>query len=65
MKRYGEDFELTKDLMDTIASYMDDEKRESLHAKLAPCSPEEFLAKYLELDPDFAELLDNEFGIAM
>lgn len=63
MKRYGEEFELTQELMDTIASYMDDEKREDLHAELAPCKPEEFLERYLELDPDFAGLLENEFGI--
>lgn len=65
MKRYGEEFTLTQEFMDTIASYMDDEKREDLHAELVPCEPEEFLRKYLELDHDFEELLDNEFGIEM
>lgn len=54
---------LTNDLMDTIATYMDDEKREQVHFELAPCSQEEFLKRYLELDPDFAKLLYNEFGI--
>ena len=63
MKRYGENFELTQELMDTIASYMDDDKREQVHAELAPCEPEEFLKRYLELDPDFEELLNNEFSI--
>ncbi|MCM1219701.1 MAG: hypothetical protein NC321_16090 [Clostridium sp.] len=63
MKRYGEEFTLTQELMDTIASYMDDDKREAVHSKLAPCEPEEFIKRYLELDPDFEELLDNEFGI--
>ena len=63
MKRYGENFKLTQDLMDTIASYMDDEKREDVHLELAPCEPEEFLKRYLELDSDFEELLNNEFGI--
>ena len=65
MKRFGEYFELTKELMDTIASYMDDDKREQVHAELAPCEPEEFLERYLELDQDFEELLENEFGIEM
>lgn len=65
MKRFREDFELTQDLMDTIASYMDDDKRETVHAELAPCEPEEFLKRYLELDPDFEELLENEFSIEM
>ena len=63
MKRYGENFELTQELMDTIASYMDDDKREHVHFELAPCEPEEFLKRYLELDPDFEELLNNEFSI--
>lgn len=65
MKRYGENFELTQELMDTIASYMDDEKREQVHFELAPCDPEEFLKRYLELDPDFEDLLDSEFGIEL
>lgn len=65
MKRYGEDFKLTQDLMDTIASYMDDDKREQVHAELAPCDPEEFLKRYLELDPDFDLLLETEFSIAI
>ena len=63
MKRYGENFELTEEVLDTIASYMDDDKRERVHFELAPCDPEEFLKKYLELDSDFEELLNNEFGI--
>lgn len=65
MKRYEENFELTQELMDTIASYMDDDKREQVHFELAPCDPEEFLKRYLELDPDFEDLLDSEFGIEL
>ena len=45
MKKYGENFELTQELMDTIASYMDDEKREQVHFELAPCDPEELLKR--------------------
>ena len=52
-------------LMDAIATYMDDETREQVHLELAPCSPKEFLKRYLELDADFAELLYNEFGIGV
>lgn len=63
MKRYGEEFRLDQELMDTIATYMDDEIREQVHGELAPCEPEEFLERYLELDPEFLELLENEFGI--
>ena len=48
-------------LWDTIASYMDDEIRETVHAEMAPCGNREFLERYLELDPDFKELLKNYF----
>lgn len=63
MKRHGEEIKINQKLMDTIASYMDDEIRERVHFELAPCEPEEFLTRYLELDPDFEELLNSEFGI--
>lgn len=49
--------------MDVIAVYMDDDKREQVHFELAPCDPEEFLKRYLELDPDFMDVLKNEFSI--
>lgn len=54
---------LTNKLMNAIAVYMDDETRERVHFELAPCRPEKFLKRYLELDSDFAKLLYNEFGI--
>lgn len=63
MRKYGEVFELKKGLLDAIAIYMDDDKREQVHAELAPCKPEEFLARYCELDPDFEDLLKSEFSI--
>lgn len=63
MKRYNEEIEISNELMDTIGSHMDDEIREDVHAELAPCTAEEFLTRYLELDPLFAELLEIEFGI--
>lgn len=56
---------LTNKLMDTISTYMNDVIRERVHFELAPCSPKEFLKRYLELDSDFAELLYNEFGIGV
>lgn len=65
MKRYGKNFELTEKVLDTIASYMDDDKRERVHFELAPCKPEEFLKRYLELDSYFEKLLSNEFGIEL
>lgn len=51
--------------MDAIAVYMDDDKREQVHFELAPCEPEEFLKRYLELDPDFEDVLKSEFSIEL
>lgn len=65
MKRYGESFILKQDLMDTIASYMDDDIREDLHFRIAPCSPDLFLREYIKRDPDFVDLLKSEFSIEM
>ena len=63
MKRYGKEINITNELMNTITSYMDNEIRETVHFELAPCTNEEFIKRYLELDPDFVELLENEFGL--
>lgn len=60
---YERENSLSQKEMDIIASYMDDEIREDLHGDLAPCKPEEFLLAYLERDPEFLELLENEFSI--
>lgn len=65
MKRYGKDYKLTKNLMSTIAVYMEDEIREKVHFELAPCEPEEFLRRYLELDPEFEGVLKTEFSIEL
>ena len=54
---------ITYDLLDTIATYMNDDIREKVHFELAPCEPAEFLKRYLELDPDFREVLESEFDI--
>lgn len=65
MTRYGEECKLDQELMDNIATYMDDNKREQVHFELAPCEPEEFLKRYLELDPDFENVLKSEFSIEL
>ena len=57
--------EITNNLMDTIATYMDDEMRETVHNEIAPCTNEEFLKRYCELDENFEELLKNEFSIEL
>lgn len=65
MTRFGEDYTLTQEKLDDIALYMDDDIREELHGKLAPCTPETFLIAYVEKDPEFEELLKSEFSIEM
>ena len=52
---------ITKEDMDNLASYMDDGIRETLHTELSPCTPEEFIYAYLEKDPDFWDILVDEF----
>lgn len=56
---------IDNDTMDRIAIYMDDDKREKVHFELAPCEPEKFLKRYLELDPDFENILKSEFSIEL
>lgn len=63
MLRDSEKFNMSDDLMDTIATYMNDEKREMVHGELAPCTHEEFIKRYLEFDPDFEGVLWKEFRI--
>lgn len=46
---------------EAIASLMDDDIRERVAFELAPCTEEEFLKRYLELDPGFQNVLDTEF----
>ena len=48
---------------EAIVNLMDNEIREQVHMELAPCTDEEFLARYLELDPEFESVLESEFGI--
>lgn len=50
-------------VMEVIQFYMDDEIREELHNKYAPCSNDYFLKKYCEEDTEFVSLLLDEFGI--
>lgn len=54
---------IDKGLGETIATYMDPDIREDLHADLCGCTPVKFLKAYLERDPEFEELLNQEFDI--
>ena len=52
---------ITQDLLDEIATYMNDDIRESMHGDYD--DPEEFLKAYVKKDPDFKEILETEFHI--
>lgn len=54
---------LTQPVWNAIAAFMDADVRETVHNDLAPCTEFEFLSRYLELDPDFSRVLENEFSI--
>ena len=40
-----------RNLWDVVVQMMDDETRELVHNDLAPCTNDEFLARYLEIAP--------------
>lgn len=40
---------------DVVAQYFEDDIREDLHLKMAPCSEQEFFDAYIERDPGFME----------
>lgn len=47
----------------SIVNLMDDKIREAVHREFAPCSKRIFIAEYLERDPEFEQVLAEEFGI--
>lgn len=55
--------DIPDNVMDAIAVLMNDDIREKVHGELAPCTNIGFLARYCELAPDFADVLNSEFSI--
>lgn len=51
--------------MDAIVVLMDNDLREKVHFEIAPCSNEEFLKRYCELNPQFESVLKSEFSIEL
>lgn len=51
--------------MDAIVVLMDSDLREKVHFEIAPCSNEEFLKRYCELNPQFESVLKSEFSIEL
>ena len=56
---------ISNETMENICAYMDDDIREELHFKLAPCSHMTFLNEYCKRDQEFEKLLKNEFDIVL
>lgn len=54
---------LTNEIMEAIEVLMNNEKREQVHNELAPCDHDDFLRRYVELDPEFENILKSEFSI--
>lgn len=62
-ERFGNEYNFEDETRDAIVNYMDDDKREIVHMELAPCTNRQFIERYIELDPEFEQLLAEEFGI--
>lgn len=56
---------ITKNVMNAIAGLMDSDKREAVYREFAPCTYEKFLEEYCKKDPQFEDVLKNEFGIVL
>lgn len=59
---------ISNELMENIASYMDDELREQTHFAVAPCSNEVFITEYyntasVDLKIALEDILSDEFGL--
>lgn len=59
---------ISNELMENIASYMDDDLREQTHIAVAPCSNEVFITEYYstasaELKRALEDILSEEFGL--
>lgn len=59
---------ISNELMENIASYMDDDLREDTHFAVAPCSNEVFITEYYntastELKEALEDILFEEFGL--
>ena len=56
---------ITDNTMSAIVALMNDNTREIVHRKLAPCTNYEFLKEYCKQEPSFANVLENEFSIEL
>lgn len=54
---------ITRNKWIAIVNLMDDEKRKQVVYDSCPCTVDEFLEKYLNLDPEFEDVLKLGFNI--
>ena len=52
-----------RNLFEAITNLMDDAIREEVHNEAAPCSNRYFIESYIEKQPEFEQVLAEEFGI--
>lgn len=56
---------ISADVLLQAAELMNDSLREKVHAELAPCTNDQFVQRYCQLDPSFADTMYGEFNIDM
>ena len=65
LEAYGSHPEYLNTFWGAAVNLMDDDIREQVHRELAPCTNEEFLSRYLELDKSFVNVLRSEFNLSL
>lgn len=54
---------ISSEVLIQAAGLMNDALREKVHSELAPCTNDQFVQRYCQLDPCFADTMYNEFNI--
>ena len=54
---------ISADVLLQAAGLMNESLREKVHAELAPCTNDQFVQRYCQLDPSFADTMHKEFNI--
>lgn len=54
---------ISADVLLQAAGLMNDSLREKVHAELAPCTNDQFIQRYCQLDPNFTDTMYGEFNI--
>lgn len=54
---------ISADVLLQAAGLMNETLREKVHAELAPCTNDQFVQRYCQLDPGFADTMYGEFNI--